>query len=300
MSFLQTLAASVKGMFPSIVYWLILPMIPFMVVEQLRPVGQAPRLRDYWMNTLISLSTAFLSLPLGIAAGLWSGKVHHFLPWKPLSFSFHSIGTVPFIGSGLELVTMIFVPLFIHDCWFYWSHRIEHKVPVLWQCHKIHHSDELMNTTTWARDHFLQNSWRAFFSVFTLGIFIDLNLTEAGKAALYSTIFLVGLSLFYHSAIRIRLPWLDYILVTPQVHRIHHSIKPEHHNRNFADVLPVFDIVFGTYERPVREEFPATGLGPKSPAPRSLLAAQFGPLIAVGRLLHPARHDAAVPRNASV
>jgi len=300
MSFLQTLAASVKGMFPSIVYWLILPMIPFMVVEQLRPVGKAPRLRDYWMNTLISLSTALLSLPLGIAAGLWSGKVRHVLPWKPLSFSFHSIGTVPFIGSELELVTMIFVPLFIHDCWFYWSHRIEHKVPVLWQFHKIHHSDELMNTTTWARDHFLQNSWRAFFSVFTLGIFIDLNLTEAGKAALYSTMFLVGLSLFYHSAIRIQLPWLDYILVTPQVHRIHHSIKPEHHNRNFADVLPVFDIVFGTYERPVREEFPATGLGPESPAPRSLLAAQFGPLIAVGRLLRSARRDAAVPRNASV
>ena len=164
MSFLQTLAVSVKGMFPSIVYWLILPMIPFMVVEQLRPVRKAPRLRDYWMNTLISLSTALLSLPLGIAAGLWSGKVRHLLPWKPLSFSFHSIGTVPFIGSELELVTMIFVPLFIHDCWFYWSHRIEHKVPVLWQFHKIHHSDELMNTTTWARDHFLQNSWRAFFS----------------------------------------------------------------------------------------------------------------------------------------
>ena len=42
-----------------------------------------------------------------------------------------------------------------------------------------------------------------------------------------------------------RLPWLDRILVTPQVHRIHHSIDAVHHNRNFADALPIFDIVFG-------------------------------------------------------
>jgi sterol desaturase/sphingolipid hydroxylase (fatty acid hydroxylase superfamily) len=291
MSFLQTLIAATKGMFPSILYWLVLPLAPFIIAEQLWPVGKAPRLRDYWINILISLSTAYLSLPLGIVAGLWSSKVRHLLPWKPLSFSFDSIAAIPLIGSGLEVLAMILVPLFIHDCWFYWSHRIEHKVPALWQFHKIHHSDELMNTTTWARDHFLQEGWRAFFSVFTLGLFIDLRLAEAGKAALYSTMFLVGLSMLYHSAIRIQLPWLDYFLVTPQVHRIHHSIRPEHHNKNFADALPIFDIVFGTFERPVREEFPATGLGPESPAPRSLFAAQFGPVMAALRLLRFANRD---------
>jgi sterol desaturase/sphingolipid hydroxylase (fatty acid hydroxylase superfamily) len=293
MSFLQILAGSIEGTFPSIVYWLILPLIPFIIAEQLWPVGRAPRLRDYRMNILISLSTVYLSLPLGIAAGLWSSRLRHFLPWKPLPISFQRIAAIPQIGPGLEVVAMVFVPLLIHDCWFYWCHSIEHKVPVLWEFHKLHHSDELMNTTTWARDHFLQESWRAFFSVFTLGLSIDLKLTEAGKAALYSTTFLVGLSMFYHSAIRIELPWLDCVLVTPQVHRIHHSVEIEHHNRNFADVLPVFDLVFGTYERPARKQFPATGLGSESPTPRSLLAAQFGPLFAVHRLLRPARHDTA-------
>ncbi len=66
--------------------------------------------------------------------------------------------------------------------------------------------------------------------------------------------------MFYHSAIRVRLSWLDRMLVTPQVHRIHHSVD-EHYNRNFADVLPTLDIVFGTYDRPEREAFPAAGLG---------------------------------------
>jgi len=283
------LLASLKGSFPGVVYWLLLLLIPFMVAEQLRPVDQAPRLKDYWLNILISLSTAYLSLPLGMAAGLLSGKLRHLLGWNAFSFSFHRIGTFPVIGSGLEVLAMILVPLFIHDCRFYWSHRIEHKVPFLWEFHKLHHSDEHMNTTTWARDHFLQEGWRAFFSVFTLGVLVDLRMSEAGKAALYSTMFLVGLSLFYHSAIRIQLPWLDRILVTPQVHRIHHAIDPRHHNRNFADALPIFDILFGTHERPVREEFPATGLGPESPAPRSLAKAQVGPVIEAARLLRPAK-----------
>jgi sterol desaturase/sphingolipid hydroxylase (fatty acid hydroxylase superfamily) len=280
-------------MFPRLLYWLVFPLIPFMIAEQLWPVRGAPQWRDYGLNLLIAFSTVFLSLPLGIAAGLWSAHVRQWLPWKPLSFTFHAVAGIPHVGQGLEILAMIFVPLFLHDAWFYWAHRIEHRVPALWAFHKLHHSDELMNTSTWARDHFLQSSWRAFFATFTLGMIVDLDLAEAGKAALYSTMFLSALSLFYHSAIRVRLPWLDRVLVTPQVHRIHHSTDPQHYNRNFADALPLFDIVFGTYRRPGREEFPATGLGTASPAPQSIWAAQFGPLLAVvnmvirrGRTLH--------------
>jgi hypothetical protein len=75
------------------------------------------------------------------------------------------------------------------------------------------------------------------------------------------------------------------ILVTPPVHRIHHSVNAKHYNRNFADALPIFDVVFRTFHRPVREEFSATGLGPDSSAPHSLWSTQLGPIVAVGRLL---------------
>ena len=290
MTFAQTLLSSLKGMFPGVLIFSLVPLIPFIVAEQIWPVGEAPRIRDYGMNVLISLSTVYLSLPLGIAAGLWSAHLRPYLPWKPLSFTFLSIGGVPVIGPALEVLAMIFVPLILHDLWFYWSHRIEHRVPVLWAFHQIHHSDERMNTSTWARDHFLQNSWRAFFSIFTLGLIVDLGLSEAGKAALYSNVFLMVLSLFYHSAIRVRLPWLDRVLVTPQVHRVHHAVDPKYHNRNFADALPIFDILFGTYHRPGKDEFPATGLGQEFPAPRSLWSVQLGPLVAVGRMFLPTRN----------
>jgi sterol desaturase/sphingolipid hydroxylase (fatty acid hydroxylase superfamily) len=285
MSFVQTLAASLKGMFPGFLYWFVFPLIPFMVAEQIWPVGSAPRWRDYWMNLLIAFSTVLLSMPLGIAAGLASAQVRQVLPWKPFSFTFHSIAAVPHAGPVLEVLAMILVPLVLHDCWFYWAHRLEHRVPVLWAFHRLHHSDEVMNTSTWARDHFLQNSWRAFFSIFTLGVIVDLDLKEAGRASLYSMMFLSALSLFYHSAIGVRLPWLDRVLVTPQVHRIHHSTDPEHYNRNFADALPIFDIVFGTYHSPGPTEFPPTGLGEAFPAPQSIWRAQFGPVVAAGTML---------------
>jgi sterol desaturase/sphingolipid hydroxylase (fatty acid hydroxylase superfamily) len=163
MSFFQILVGSIRGMFPEFVYWAVLPMIPFSIAEQPHPVGEAPRWRDYGLNILISRSTALLSLPLGIVAGLWSSRLRHHLPWKSLSFSFHSIGAIPVVGPGLEILAMILFPLFLHDCWFWWSHRVEPKVPILLEFHKIHHSDERMHTSTWARDHFLQESWRAFF-----------------------------------------------------------------------------------------------------------------------------------------
>jgi sterol desaturase/sphingolipid hydroxylase (fatty acid hydroxylase superfamily) len=287
-TFIQTLLNSLREMFPDVLIYSLVPLIPFIIAEQIWPIDSAPRFRDYGMNVLIGISAVYLSLPLGIAAGLWSAQLRHVLPWQPFSFTFHSIASVPTVGPALELLAMICVPLFLHDLWFYWSHRLEHRIPVLWTFHRIHHSDELMNASTGARDHFLQNSWRAFFSIFTLGLIVDLDLSEAGRAALYSNIFLMALSMFYHSAIRVQIPWLDRVLVTPQVHRIHHGVDPAYHNKNFADALPIFDMVFGTYHRPGRGEFPRTGLGQEFPAPRSLWSAQFGPLAAMARLFRSA------------
>src|SRR5262249_30078419 len=137
MRFTEILLSQLQGMFPTLLYWTVLPLIPFILAEQLRPVGKAPGIRDYGLNILISWSTSCLALPLGIAAGIWSADLRALLPWKPLSFTFDSIGAVPIAGPALELVAMVVVPLFLHDFWYYWSHRLEHKVPVLWAFHRI-------------------------------------------------------------------------------------------------------------------------------------------------------------------
>ena len=264
-------------------------LIPFIAAEQLRPLGRRPRFGDYGLNILVNFTTLYLSLPFAMAAAACSARIRLQLPCRPIGLSFHSLAAVPAIGPGLEIVAMIFIPLVLRDLWFYWAHRIEHQIPALWAFHKLHHSDELMNASTFARDHFLQAAWIAIIPAFSLGLLFDLSLAEAGQSALLSTLFLTLLSMFYHSALRVRLGWLDLVLVTPQAHRIHHSTDPAHYNRNFADALPIFDILFGTYHRPAREEFPATGLGDLMPAPRSIWAAQFGPAVAAARLLRPVR-----------
>lgn len=275
MIFLEAIVASAASSLPFLVIGPLM-LIPFIVAEQLWPVHRRPSWRDYLPNILISSTTAFLVQPAGVAIAMASTSLREYLPWTPLSFSYSTVARVPYVGGLLEVIAMTFLPLFVHDLWFYWAHRIEHKVQFLWEFHKLHHSDELMNSSTWARDHFLQAAWIALFSTSTLGLVFDISTAEAGRAALLSVLFLSLQSMFYHSAIRVRLPWLDRILVTPQVHRIHHSVDPEHHNRNFADALPIFDIVFGTYKQPAHDEFPETGLGPSDPAPRSLWHAQAG------------------------
>lgn len=264
-----------------------LVLVAVFVAEQFWPVARRPGWCDYGFNILIALSTGLLAMPIGAAAATWSGALRTRLPWQPSSFSFSDIAALPLAGPVLEAIALIFVPLLLHDAWFYWAHRMEHRVAFLWEFHKLHHSDELLNASTFARDHFLQAAWIAFFPPFTLGLVFDLGTVETGRAATYSMLFLSQQSMLYHSALRLRLPRLDRILVTPQVHRIHHSRDPRHCDCNFADVFPLFDIVFGTYRRPARDEFPATGLGPDYPAPRSLWRAQAGPAAAALRTLLP-------------
>lgn len=288
MDFAESLVQAARNVLP---FMIISPffLLPFIIAEQLRPVHRRPGWRDYLANILISSTTLILALPAGVAIGMASAAVRPLLPWQTIAFSYDAIGQVPYVGGALEVLAMIFVPLLMHDMWFYWAHRIEHKVPFLWEFHKLHHSDELLNCSTWARDHFLQAAWIALVPAMTLGLVFDISAKQAGEAALLSILFLSLQSMFYHSAIKTSLPWLDRILVTPQVHRIHHARDPAHYNCNFADALPIFDIVFGTYRKPARDQFPETGLGDACPAPRSLWMAQAGPawqgIKALGRTL---------------
>lgn len=259
MEFAAALTQAALGSLPALIVPLIV-MVPYVIAEQLRPARERPGWRDYGFNILLSVFAIYLALPAGVLAGMVSTSLHAALPWHPIVIPFERMAAAGPLGILGKIAALTFIPLLIHDLWFYWSHRIEHRIGVLWEFHKLHHSDERLNCSTWARDHFLQNSWRAFFTVLTAGLVFDLSAVEAGEAAIYSGLFLMCLSMFYHSAIRVQVPWLDRVFVTPQVHRIHHSIEPQHYNHNFADVFPFMDMLFGTYRKPERGVFPPTGL----------------------------------------
>jgi sterol desaturase/sphingolipid hydroxylase (fatty acid hydroxylase superfamily) len=278
MTYWESIWAVISNSMAGVAVATLLIPIPFMIGEQLRPALARPRWQSYALNMAIGLTVVILAAPFGVAAGMAAILVQTMLGWQPIVIPFDRIEAIGAIGPVLKGALLMLVPLILHDIWTYWAHRLDHRIPTLWAFHAMHHSDREMNCTTWGRNHFLQTGWRSFFSVFTLGMIVKLDYIEAGQAALLGQLAFMLVSMFCHSAIRVELPWLDRIVVTPQVHRIHHSVEQEHYDRNFADLFPVLDIIFGTYCAPVRGQFPSTGLGDEEVNPSNPLTAQTLPL----------------------
>ena len=166
-------------------------------------------------------------------------------------------GLLPF-GPGGGLLAQILFALafaFVWDLSQYAFHRLQHAIPFLWETHRFHHDETALNVAAYPRAHLL-----AVFGV----VLFNLPL-----AALYGTKAPHAVAAFLmfplwgcltHANLRLGFGPLTPAIVGPQLHRIHHSILPEHRDRNFANLFPVIDIVFGTYYRPRPDEFPPTGL----------------------------------------
>jgi sterol desaturase/sphingolipid hydroxylase (fatty acid hydroxylase superfamily) len=229
--------------------------------ERRWPVVPGMPARAYWLN----LYSALVMFVVGFPTAWLSGGLAARIPeWTGVHLSLlrlDSIGVgLPQIDGPLRVAAMIVLPLLVYELWFAASHRLQHFVPACWDFHKVHHADRWLNPLSIFRDSFVHIVWRSFFPLLTVGLFIDLSFREGGEAALLSQVVLFAWSGFCHSNIRIELPWLEGILVTPQYHRLHHSDVPGDEDCNFADVFPVFDMVFGRYRRPRPGEFPRSGL----------------------------------------
>jgi sterol desaturase/sphingolipid hydroxylase (fatty acid hydroxylase superfamily) len=131
------------------------------------------------------------------------------------------------------------------DFVIYLQHVLFHAVPALWRLHRMHHADLEFDVTTGARFHPIE---------IALSMVIKLTIVAAlGAPALAVLIFEVLLNataMFNHS--NVRLPaWVDHVLrwmvVTPDMHRVHHSVVVRETNSNFGFNLPWWDRLFGTY-----------------------------------------------------
>jgi sterol desaturase/sphingolipid hydroxylase (fatty acid hydroxylase superfamily) len=140
----------------------------------------------------------------------------------------------------------IIVTLVLLDLSIYWQHRLFHLIPLLWRVHRMHHSDTNFDVTTALRFHPLE----IFLSMFIKAGTIIL-LGAPVFAVILFEIILNGCAMFNHS--NVRMPkWLDIVVrlfvVTPDMHRVHHSIDPSEHNNNYGFALSIWDRLFGTYK----------------------------------------------------
>ena len=143
------------------------------------------------------------------------------------------------------------VSLLLLDLAIYLQHVMFHAVPAFWRLHRMHHADLEFDVTTGLRFHPIE-----ILLSMALKLAIVVVLGPPAVAVLVFEVLLNGTSLFNHSNIRIP-PGLDRILrlivVTPDMHRVHHSIYPHETNSNFGFNLPWWDRVLGTYRAQPRE-----------------------------------------------
>jgi sterol desaturase/sphingolipid hydroxylase (fatty acid hydroxylase superfamily) len=201
----------------------------------LRPTVE-PKLRRIVRNlTLGAVSFAFLTLlqaPLLMPLTQWKAGLLHFVA----------------LPRALEIA--IAVLLLDYTLWIW--HWLNHKVPVLWRFHLVHHIDRDLDASTALRFHFgelvLSIGYRAL-QIIVIG-------ADAYALWIWQTILFFSI-LFHHS--NLRLPervdaWIVRLVVTPRMHGIHHSDVREHTDSNWSSLLTVWDVLHRTLRLDVRQD----------------------------------------------
>ena len=143
------------------------------------------------------------------------------------------------------------VSLLALDLAIYLQHVLFHAVPALWRLHRVHHADLEFDVTTGLRFHPLE-----ILLSMAIKLAVVAALGPPAIAVLVFEVLLNATSMFNHSNVRIALGLdriLRWILVTPDMHRVHHSIHANETNSNFGFNLPWWDRLLGTYRAQPRD-----------------------------------------------
>lgn len=138
------------------------------------------------------------------------------------------------------------------DLIWYWYHRLGHEINLMWAAHIVHHQSEEFNYTVAARITVLQGIVRNVF-------WCILPFAGFHPDMVMATLLIHGTySFFTHTQIIKKLGWLEYVLVTPSHHRVHHASNEKYLNKNYGDLFIFWDKIFGTFEP--EDEAPRYGL----------------------------------------
>lgn len=149
--------------------------------------------------------------------------------------------------TELPIAIQIAVVFLVADLGRYVQHRLMHEVPALWRFHQLHHSTDVLNVWKTSRNHFVE---RLFQQLFLLGPVLALG--APAEVVLPFVVTNSYLGVFDHSNVDFRLGPLEYVLMGPSAHRLHHARDLREGNTNFGTALVVWDFLFGTFTNPVR------------------------------------------------
>ncbi|WP_417548475.1 sterol desaturase family protein [Marinobacter segnicrescens] len=155
--------------------------------------------------------------------------------------------------NGWGLLNLVALPAWVSvvlavlmlDAAIYFQHRVFHAVPWLWRLHRMHHADLEFDVTTALRFHPVE-----IVLSMMIKVAIVVLLGAPVLAVLIFEVLLNATAMFNHGNVRLPLwldKWLRLIIVTPDMHRVHHSIIRRETDSNFGFNLPWWDRLFGTY-----------------------------------------------------
>ena len=184
------------------------------------------------------------------------------LPWNEIILNFNSGHILLWVFRGLEiaayhtfyeyfsldLVTSLpvwaiwLVAFVLWDFCFYWLHRLHHKYRILWGVHSVHHEGEHFSLSLGIR-----NSWYSSLTSFPFFIVMALIGISVDVFVVVSSIHYF-IQFYNHNRLINKSGWLEYFLVTPSHHRVHHGKNKPYKNKNFAGTFVIWDKIFNTFQ----------------------------------------------------
>lgn len=147
-----------------------------------------------------------------------------------------------------DLLLTWIVAFVLYDLCYYWLHRLSHERQILWAAHVAHHQSEEYNLSTALRQTstgFLLG-WIFYIPMFLVGIPPEVMVTVGALNLIYQ--------FWVHTRHIPELGWLEFLLVTPSNHRVHHAQNDQYVDKNYGGVFIVWDRLFGTYQRELPHE----------------------------------------------
>jgi len=221
---------------PSLAQTLFKLALVFVPLEGLFPLRAQRVLREGWQTDLKHFFVSHAGVQLLSFAALIPAQV--LFSWAVRLDFQRAVAAQPLWLQFVEIVLTV-------DFATYWIHRAFHQLPGLWSFHAIHHSSLKMDWLAGSRIH-------PFDAVLTRGAaYLPVFILGFAPPALYAYLAFVSFhAVFIHANVRWRFPWLRWAIATPEYHHWHHTSDEEGLDKNFAQALPLWDLLFGTAHQP--------------------------------------------------
>ena len=182
-----------------------------------------------WREVLLNINSGHILLWINRG---WILLAYYYI-WQNLGFQW--IAAWPVWGQWL-------FTFFAWDFCYYWSHRMHHTVPLLWNVHSIHHQGEHYSLSLGIRNSWFQSltSFPFFVILSIIGVPIELFIGVSGIHYF--------IQFYNHNRIVKKSGFLEYFMITPSHHRVHHGSNPEYLNRNHGGTFVFWDKLFGTFQ----------------------------------------------------